>query len=74
MERFILKIIAWIIRGKVVELTSFSNNYLSIAKVSSETLQCHVHWFTRIGNCILLDNGEISQESESIYIIKWKYV
>ena len=70
----IIKFFAWITGGTVIYLQDIDKRYYKTISYISPfgDVWCHVYWWTKTGHAILLENGEISKESESCYITKWK--
>ena len=67
------KIVAFFKGGTPVVLEDWRGEiYKSIAYTTPfGDRRAAVYWFTGVGSAILLDGGEVSRESKSVYITRW---
>ena len=74
---WLVRIIGWLLGRKVIELHCYDSTksiYTMCFKTLNEHGQIHapVHWFSNVGDVVLLPNGGIdSDHSHSIYIKSW---
>jgi hypothetical protein len=72
----LLRISSFITRRGIVKLTDFLGIvYFSYKRLGCTVCgkpHCYVYWFECVGDCILLDNGVVSPESESLYVKEWQ--
>ncbi len=72
-----LKLFSFVIGKRVVRLTSYDDRiFFSYIRTGCACgkLHCFVYWTTRVGDCILNEDGKVDRESDSQYIYYWEEV
>jgi len=71
----LIRIVALITGGKLVWLQNYDgrcHESIAYADAFGKTI-AHRYWFTKIGHCILQDDGTVYKNSEASYIKAWKF-